>query len=320
MERGHSNPLNQQECLGAWQLINQVEKITLLTHRNPDADGISACAALARVLEAQGKQIEAVYPTAPELVILRQPEIVFINEHRQLPDLLIVCDTANSERAYLPQAFAGIPLINIDHHISNSIQATFNFVDGQASSACEVLYFFMQHAGRNVINKEVAECLLFGILYDTQVFQIPSTAPRTLRIAAELIEQGVVLSALITELLAHKNPEIIAFWGKLLSTVSYNQHKTAAWIIITQNLLKEHGLTLASLTGLSNFLSTIALIDVAIIFYELEDGGTKVSLRSRHHDVNALAKNFGGGGHKNAAGITTQQSVHEIVAAITQLL
>ena len=320
MEQRFENPLNREQGLLAWQLIDHATKITLLTHRNPDADGVSACAALARIFEKQGKQVEAVYPTALELVINRQPGVVFINEHRQTPDLIIICDTANAERAYLPEAFSGIPVINIDHHISNSIQGTFNFVDGKASSACEVLYFFLQFAAHKLTDRAVAECLLFGILYDTQVFQIPMTAPRTLRIAAELIEYGVSLSNLIAELLAHKNPEIIAFWGKLLSNVAYTPSKNAAWIVITQQLLKEHKMTLATLAGLSNFLSTISMIDVAVIFYELEDGSTKVSMRSRKRDVNAIAQLFGGGGHKNAAGITTKKPLAEIVPVLTQAL
>jgi nanoRNase/pAp phosphatase (c-di-AMP/oligoRNAs hydrolase) len=114
-----NNKINQQAFSYdlAWKMIQEASKITFLTHYNPDADGVSACAALAHVAVQKGKQIEAIYPTEPKLFIKRQPEVVLINEHKQIPDLIIICDSANYERVYYPEVFTQIPSINIDHHI-----------------------------------------------------------------------------------------------------------------------------------------------------------------------------------------------------------
>src|SRR3972149_4336866 len=117
--------------------IQNAKSITFLTHYKPDADGISACTALAAVCEKKGKVIETIYPTAPELPIKRQPNKVLINEHRQIPDLIIMCDTANYDRLYYPEAFKSIPCINIDHHVSNNIKATVNLIATEVSSTCE---------------------------------------------------------------------------------------------------------------------------------------------------------------------------------------
>ena len=315
------NPLNKDLALQAWQKIQQANNITLLTHRFPDADGISACAALAEILVAEGKKIEVIYPTQPELHIPRQPENVLINQHVQQPDLIIICDTANRDRAYLPAEFNGVVTINLDHHISNSIKADYDFVDGMVSSACEVVYYFLQHGNYLKLPKKVADCLLFGMVYDTQVFQIPSTAPSTLRIAAALIESGAVLVDLIAELQLHRSPQIVTFWGKLLSMASYNENKTAVWVSVSCLLLEEHGLDFFAITGLSNFLASIAGVDIVAIFQELpanKFGGTKISLRSKKADVNALAQLFGGGGHRNAAGVTMALSLDEAVLLVTK--
>ena len=124
----------------AWELIKKSSKITLLAHYKPDGDTVSACAALDIILRRLGKTVETVYPTTPEFNFKRQPEKVFINEHSQTPDLLIACDTANFDRLYFPEAFQTIPLINIDHHVSNTIDGVYNFIDPDSSSACEILY------------------------------------------------------------------------------------------------------------------------------------------------------------------------------------
>lgn len=303
----------------AWQLIENVSVITLLTHHKPDADGISACAAMAAVLEKMGKKVEVVYPSEPEQAIKRQATHVLVNQHKQEPDLLIMFDTANYERLYFPPAFHDIPSINIDHHISNSINATINLITDQVSSTCEQLYLLLHWWGCDV-DQYMAESLLFGMLYDCQVFYTQSTRPRTLRVAADLMDAGANLFGLMGELLFNKKPEIIALWGSLLSSVTIAPNRNAAWSIIRQCDLQRLGLTLSSTVGFSNFLAQLSDIDITILFYEEADGKTKVSLRSKIADVNKLAAHFGGGGHKNASGISSDKPIDEVVQEVTRLV
>lgn len=303
----------------ALRLMQEAYKITFLTHRNPDADGISACAALAHVLRQQGKSIEVVYPTAPEAVIKRQAEPVYINHYVQQPDLLIMCDTANYDRLYFPEIFAGIPSINIDHHVSNQLTATVNLVAPDASSTCEFLYQLMKK-WHMPIDCYSAEALLMGILYDTQVFRIPSTTAETLRVAADLIDHGADLLMLQDELLRNKNAMIVSLWGKLLSSVQRSGDGKAAWIVVTQELLKAEGVTKAATAGLINFLAQLSDTDVTMLFCEMEDGTTKISLRSHQTDVNTFAKQFGGGGHVLAAGMVLTLPIDEAVDCVTKAL
>lgn len=310
----------QKDLACAWKIINDAQKIILLTHRNPDPDGISACAALATFFEQMGKKVEAIYPTPPESSIQRQPKNVSINKHHYIPDVIIAVDTADYERLYYPEAFKNIPLINIDHHISNTIIGTVNLNNPQAASTCEELYEIMFAWDKSLINHYVAECLLYGILYDSQVFHTQSTSANTLRIAANLMDYGVNLFNLTIELLSNKNPQIVALWGKILSNVTITPSGKAAWVCITQADLKAHNLGAPSIIGFNNFLAQISGVDVTIVFYETETGQTKISLRSKVYDVNKLAQHFGGGGHKNAAGILSNKPLTHIIDEIIALL
>ncbi len=304
-----------------WQLITDAKCITLLTHYRPDGDGISACAAFESVLHELGKKnVETVYPTETEFTLTRHPKVRHIATHTQTPDVLVAFDTANPERLYLPEEFAGIPLINIDHHVSNRIDGVVNIVDAQASSACEVLYNLLEAYKSELITPYVAECLLFGIICDSQVFHTQNTQAATLRAGANLMDRGANLFALKTELLSNKNPQIIALWGHLLQTITLSKNGKAAWALLRQADLAPFGLELNSLVGFINFLAEISGVDATAIFVEVGPKETKVSLRSKQADVNAIAGQFGGGGHKNASGIRILEPFDEVVAKVTAAL
>lgn len=311
MEKFASSWLNKQEIQAAWSLFKKAESITFLTHYNPDADGVSACAALSYLAEKMGKRVESVYPSILHANLTRQPGNLFINQHKQVPDLLVMCDTASYGRLYFPEVFQEIPSINIDHHISNSIDATINLVTDRVSSACELVYFLLLEWCEKEIDKHIAECLLIGILYDTQIFNTQSTHPNTLQVAADLMHVGANLYELNAELLHTKGTASLRLWGNFLSSIQVDEEKSFAWAVITQADLKKLGVTLASLTGFSNFIAQLSDVDITALIYETEDGKTKASIRSKRADVNKLSGVFGGGGHKNASGILTDIPISE---------
>ncbi|MBM3886340.1 hypothetical protein FJ364_00260 [Candidatus Dependentiae bacterium] len=312
-----SDVVNQQEILNAWSMMQSVSRITLLTHYNPDGDGVSACAALDHILRRFGKSVETVYPTSLKVEIKRQPEKVLINQHEQLPDLVIMCDTANYDRLYYPDVFHNIPSINIDHHVSSSINATVNFVDPFAPSTCDYLYKILTIIDPNLIDQYVAECLLYGILYDTQSFSIQSTSATVLRIAADLIDKGASYSTLLRELKYNKDMQAIKLWGHVLSSVSYSLSGKAAWLVVHQEELKSFGLTISALSGLENFIAQLSNADATMLFYEDDQGMSKVSFRGKTINVNEVAQKFGGGGHKFAAGLMSKTPLDELVKQVT---
>ena len=304
----------------AWEEIKKAKSITLLTHFKPDGDGISACAAISHICKRLSKNIETIYPSNAEFEIKRSPANILVNKHNQIPELIIMCDTANYERLYFPKEFELIKSINIDHHISNTINSTYNFVDPDASSTCEILYKLIKEWNTDLIDKYIAETLLFGILYDSQVFHTQATTSETLKVSAELISHGANLFELKTELLSQKTTSIISLWGTVLKNIQVSPKKTAVWAKITQQELKKHNATLKCLIGFNNFLSELSGIDITLLFYETANGQTKVSLRSKKADVNLLASRFGGGGHTNASGILSDKPIDELISEITTLL
>lgn len=311
------NPTSLQT---AWDLITNAQKITLLTHSKPDADGASACAALDHILRSMHKQTETVYPTPVTRTLTYQAHTVHIQKHTFIPDLIIVCDTANPERMYSPDVFKNIPLINIDHHLNNSINGTINFVDTSEPSACNVLYNLLQSWNPSLIDIHVATCLLFGILYDTQVFRTQATNASTLQTASKLIEHGAQLFPLVSIHMGYKNPNQCKLWGHLLAKLATNSECTFAWVHVTKEDLAQFNQTENATEGLSNFLWSFVNADVTAVFTITADGKSDVSLRSKTIDVNTIAQKLGGGGHKHASGITSTRSIQEIIDIIAASL
>jgi phosphoesterase RecJ-like protein len=297
----------------AWQLIQAAKKIVLLTHQKPDADGISSCAALDYVLRGMGKKVQAVYPSKDESKLKRQPLDVRIAHHSIEPDLLIVCDTANYDRLYFPDSFKSVPMINIDHHVSNALAGTVNIVNAQAASTCEEVFHLLMAWCPEKVDRQVAEYLLFGMLYDTQVFHTTSTTSRSLKTAAACVDYGVNMPALARELLVQQSPYILPFWGKLLQKIRMDEQRNILWLAVTQQELKENNLGPEGLIGLNNFIAQFSPIDTVIVLNEDEKGDTKVSFRSKQRNVNKLAACFGGGGHVCAAGALIKKPVHEAI-------
>lgn len=311
-------PFSKKDISAAYKLVAKAKKITILGHFRPDGDVISSCAAVSYLLNKQKKKVETIYPNKPEFYIKRKPKNTLINKHKQVPDLLIALDTATYDRCYFPDNFKQIPIINIDHHISNVIQGTYNFIDTCASSTCEMLFYLFKQIKSITIDTYVAECLLCGILYDSQIFRTQATTPTTLEASAKLMKYGANLYKLKNEITANKNPEIVKLWGKILSNVKVTKKGKAAWAYMTQQDLKKNNIKLSSLIGFNNFLSQIMGIDITLLFYETKDKKTKVSLRSKKSDVDKLASKFGGGGHKNAAGILSDIPIKKLIAQVTK--
>lgn len=310
---------SEQEIRGAWELIQASKKVALLTHLKPDGDGVGACVALEHLLLSLDKSVEVIYPNKPDLEYPHNPKNLLVGKHSQLPDLIIASDVASADRMYYPDVFKEIPLINIDHHVSNTIQGVHNFVGAESASMCEVLYeLFLEWDV--TIDKNIANALLMGVLYDTRMFSTKMTTAGSLRIAADLVDKGGDLFGLRVALFAVNTPEIIKLWEFLLNRIQISKSGLACWSYIMQKDMKKLGVTTASLVGFSNFLSDISGIDVSILFYETKSGDTKVSMRSKDYDVNALAQKFGGGGHKNASGALSRKPLQEVMDEMTKEL
>jgi len=304
----------------AFRALQKAQTITLLAHHKPDGDALSSCAALSLALQKMGKQVETIYPGGAHEPVPTPPSPLLNNQHTLRPDLLIACDTANYDRMYYPREFHPIPLIVIDHHVSNELSSDMSFVYPEASSTCEIVFTLLK-AWDVTISQEVAKALMFGLLTDTQSFITSNTTPHTLEVASALISYGANLHELTQEMIYHTTPNVIALWGTLMANVQSGTR--SIFFYCSQQMLTEHGVSEHALAGFINMVARITRIDITAFAYEVSHDVTKVSFRSKQTDVNRIANSFGGGGHIHAAGAAISAPLldvkERIIAALNAL-
>ncbi len=232
-------------------------------------------------------------------------------------DLIIVVDSAEltllgSVYTDNIDLFQSTPVLNIDHHISNTRFGQLQLIDPTCASATEVLYawFCSQPKWKDLITPDIATLLLTGLITDTRSFQNPNTTPRSLEVAANLLDIGARQQEIIQHIYKTKPLSTLKIWGRALNHIQFDPESKIVWSSISCDDLTEMGATSKESAGiLDELISTIPDADVHALFTEIEEGGFKASLRSTTAiDVNqAAGRLFGGGGHARAAGFKVKQ-------------
>lgn len=228
-------------------------------------------------------------------------------------DLIISLDASGLSRlgslfTAHPDLFAEVPILNIDHHRGNELFGIENLVDIQASSTCEqlvdLLEVFGSHAGADLLTKEVATCLLTGILTDTGSFQNSNVTPRTLTAAAKLQEAGADRELIVRKVYQEKSLAELRLWGRALAYLKEEPEHQFVWTAVSRaDFVAAQAPVDVDLSGfVGSFLKQVATADFGLVLYE-RDGNLKGSFRSNKPsvDVSKLAEAFGGGGHPQAA-------------------
>ena len=249
-------------------------------------------------------------------------------------DLILVVDSAELSllgSVYTDNIdlFQSTPILNVDHHISNTRFGQLQLIDPTCASATEVLYtWFSTHpTWKDLMTPDIATLLLTGLITDTRSFQNPNTTPRSLEVAANLLDLGARQQEIIQHIYKTKPLSTLKIWGRALNQIQFDPESKIVWSSISREDLTEMGARSKESAGiLDELISTIPDADVHALFVELEDGGFKASLRSSPAiDVNkAAGKLFGGGGHARASGFKVKQygnfqlKVIECVKLITE--
>lgn len=247
-------------------------------------------------------------------------------------DLIVAVDTADlplmgtfyTENIDL---FTSVPILNIDHHISNTHYGQVHIIDSTAASATEVLYDWFTHepSYKEKITPDMATLLLTGLITDTRSFQNPNTTPRSLEVAAELLERGARQQEIVQHIYKTKPLSTLKIWGRALNRIKMDIPAGIVWSTVSKEDLAEMEATSKETSGiLDELISTIPDADIHVLFTEMEEGGLKASMRSSPSvDASKLSgKLFGGGGHPRAAGfrITTFDNFDlAVIEAVQQL-
>ena len=308
---------------GSWQidavaaaealaLLKSASTVLMPTHQNVDADGLASPLALAMALEQLGVRAIPLVSDGDlpkNLRFLPGIERVACYGADPLPayDLLCLADCSDRRRlgAFVaddPNRFAGgVPIVNIDHHVTNDRFGKINIVEPAAASTAEVVADLLR-LWETTLTPDIAQCLLAGIYGDTLGLRTPATTSRTIRTAADLVDAGANPTPVVDHLFRLKPRSTVCLWRRALDAVQFTG--ALIWTELTEDILAECGAVQAEAEGLVNFLAGTEGTRAAAILYANEQGW-RVSLRSLQEDIDvaAIAKVFGGGGHPRAAGV-----------------
>lgn len=245
-------------------------------------------------------------------------------------DLIITADVPELARLGRlfeanPSLFYERPVINIDHHADNAGFGTVNLVDVTAASSTELVarLFAALPGGMDLADEDTATLLLTGIITDTGSFQNSNTTPRSLDLAAELIERGARQQEIIHHVFKTKPLSQLKLWGRVLEKIQFDPEHRLVWSEITAEDLQATGATDEEAGGIIDELMTNAPGAEIALLLKQNHVGTRGSIRTTTPAVNAIeiAAPFGGGGHTRAAGFVVRgQSVEdcraEVLAAV----
>lgn len=309
---------NLAEIRSAHQLIEQAQKIVIVTHIRPDGDAIGSMLGFGLSLEASGKSVQMVsadgVPSTFRFLKGSDRIRTKIEDLAGDIDLIAVVDAAELSRVGTVLEGYSRPQLSIDHHITNTGFAQVNLIDTTAVASAEVLAILLAEWGLP-FTQPVAEALLAGLLTDTIGFRTNNMSTRALQTAISLMEYGADLSEIYRKALLQRSYSAIQFWGYGLSRLQ--REGRIVWATLTMEERKLAGYSGRDDADLINVLSSIEDMDVAVIFVEQPDGSVKVSWRAqREVDVSVIAQNFGGGGHRAASGATVPGPLAEAQSSV----
>jgi phosphoesterase RecJ-like protein len=304
--------------------IKNSRKIVVATHRDPDGDGIAAALACAYLVKHYKRKKPVLFchskiPYKYQFLLGNWKFTRRISDY----DLLIAVDSARISRIFPKITGAGLEgktIINIDHHRSNNSFGAIRIIEESASSACEIIYFIFKKLNVK-IGKPLAEIFYCGIYNETGGFVYPNTTKESLQMASELVHLGVQPDRLVMQMNA-KTLSGTKLLTKVLNTIEVKQG--VAIMYLCQDMLKHSSAEMSDSENFISFLQAIKGVRVSLFLREEKDG-TRISLRSDGViDVDKLARQYGGGGHRLAAGLRLKKNLHaakgEIFGAIVRAI
>ena len=290
-------------------LFEDAKDIVIVSHINPDGDALGSTLALAAGLKRKGKnvvisiddEISSYYnfmPGIEQFVRFKHGDVINA-------DLLVINDASSLDRIGVAATCVKAPMLNIDHHVSNTGFADYLYLDVDAAATGEVIFMLFKELNIT-IDLQMAYCLDVAIVTDCGYFKYSNTTPHCMNCASELIAVGVEPDV-VSDFLEMKSREDIKLLSKVLETLAFECSGKIATIEINHEIYNPDIAT----DSFVQYPRYIYGVEVAMMFKGVEKNVTRVSMRSRCLDVSKVALSFGGGGHKRAAGCTIYKNMTE---------
>lgn len=299
------------------ELIQGARRILLLSHVAPDGDAIGSLLALSSLLAARGKEVTAACEDpVPETYHWLPGSSAVVRCGGGGHDLVISLDCSDERRMgqVCSQETVGIPLLNIDHHVTNTLFGTLNWVDPAAVSTSQMILDLADGLGW-ALTQPVAVCLLTGLVTDTRGFRTSNVDLTAMRAALRLMEAGASLSEITRRALDRRSLASVRLWGQAIAELALEDG--ILWTQVTRAMRAQWNLGENGDAGLANFLTGVREAQVVVVFTERADGTIDVGMRADPGlDVAQAALRLGGGGHPQAAGCTLAADLPQVRAQV----
>ncbi|MEI7498030.1 MAG: DHH family phosphoesterase [Candidatus Falkowbacteria bacterium] len=300
--------------------IIAAQNILLVTHNQPDGDGLSCLCAMNDWLMFLHKKITLYCHNKPSANFTFLPgveKITFFDEKIGVPfadtfylfDLILIFDCGSLSRTTLDQQLLSRKpnqfVIDFDHHPQLDQYADLTLRDASAAATTEIVYDFFITNGVE-LTKTRSICLMTGLVTDTANFFYPTASEKTVAIASDLISHGASLPSIHDRTFRNKTISGLKLWGLVMSRLTVNPAYNIAVSVLLEDEVKSLAVEQEELEGISGFLSNLKNVDAILLLREDGLGNIRGSLRTSraHVDVSRLARALGGGGHAKASGFT----------------
>ncbi len=307
--------------------LRAARRVLTICHEHPEADALGSALAVSLLVEAGGgvatpvcaDPVPAMYDFLPGMDRIRREPDPTVDY-----DLIVVGDCGELDRVgpvlqSHAELFGRVPILDIDHHISNPGFGAVDWVDPTSSATCEMVTLIAWRLGVPLTAADgmLTSALAAGVVMDTGNFQHPNVTPRTLVVAAALREAGAPLSEIARRLYRTKPNTQLSLFGRVLARMQSEMDGRLVWSTLELADLEASGADPAESEGLVDLLGQSKTSEASILFKEDGDS-TRVSVRTRDGGVDAtvLTGSFGGGGHARAAGATVPLPLEEARRAV----
>jgi phosphoesterase RecJ-like protein len=304
----------------AAQEILKRRRFVLTSHVRPDGDAIGSQLAMAHALRHLGKEVRIVNRDAapPPLQVFPGVGDIQIAERVDDPgDCVIVMESGDLSRTGVAGLEGGF-IINIDHHVGNTMFGAVNWFDLSAAACGEMVFDLVRELGVPLTH-DIAVHVYVAILTDTGSFHYSNITPRTFEISRLCVEAGVDPAAVASSVFDNNSLGRLRLFGAVLSRMQLDAGGRLAMMYVDQRLAAECGGTYEDTEGLINLPLTVKELQAVVFFKELGPRDWRVSMRSKGAvDINAVAREFGGGGHKNASGCSATGELPDLMRLFEQ--
>lgn len=299
--------------------INEANNILLISHIGPDGDTIGSTLALAEIinLNFQDKNVHFVIQhKVPDIYkyLPNNEKAILTNREVEIScyDLAIAVDCATKKRmGYFEPIFEKAKYkINIDHHETNNSYGDLNIIVDNSSSTGEIIFDYAEKMNLK-ISLDAATCLYTALLTDTGAFRYSNTTSNTLLTASKLVGLGVVPNKIYEYCFETRPVEMVRIAAHAMSNAKFINDNKIVYTVVSRETLKEFNAIDEYLEGIPEMLRAATDVEISFIIKETVKNEAKFSFRSKKKDVASLCEQFGGGGHKLAAGCVINTSLED---------